>query len=82
MTPTEQLELWVNGESVHNNERDECCPDFSCCNKKVNTPIEVRKKFQDLHQKGDEEGMWSMLSFFLDVPDVYTVDGNPKRTEH
>lgn len=31
MTSDEQLNEWVNGNSIHNHERDECCPDFSCC---------------------------------------------------
>ena len=31
MTPDEQLELWLEGNPVHNEDRDECCPDFSCC---------------------------------------------------
>ena len=31
MTCLRQLERWVKGESVHNKTRDECCPDFSCC---------------------------------------------------
>lgn len=28
-----QLEYWTKGVSVHNEVDDECCPDFSCCNK-------------------------------------------------
>jgi hypothetical protein len=31
MTALEQLEKWVAGENVHDKERDECCPDFACC---------------------------------------------------
>lgn len=27
----EQGHAWINGQSVHNKLRDECCPDFSCC---------------------------------------------------
>ena len=45
MKPNEQLAKWVNGESIHNKERDECCPDFSCCNPDVTTPAEERVKF-------------------------------------
>lgn len=29
MTPTEQLESWVQGINLHNSTRDECCPRFS-----------------------------------------------------
>lgn len=42
MTPNEQLELWVRGKSVHNDERDECCPDFSCCSPELLAPEHER----------------------------------------
>lgn len=35
MTPNEQLALWVQGSSIHNLERNECTPDFSCCCRKL-----------------------------------------------
>ena len=28
MTSDEQLKEWVKGNSIHNPDRDECCPDF------------------------------------------------------
>jgi hypothetical protein len=31
MTCQEQLDEWVKGNSIHDVERGECCPDFSCC---------------------------------------------------
>jgi len=31
MKKEEQLTEWVKGNSIHNKEQDECCPDFSCC---------------------------------------------------
>lgn len=31
MTPDEQLDMWLEGKSVHNPTTNECCPDFSCC---------------------------------------------------
>lgn len=57
----EQLELWVNGKSVHNKDRNECCPDFSCCSKGVDTPLEARLAFQ----RADQETRESMLGMFL-----------------
>ena len=45
ITVEEQLDRWVNGDSVHNLSRGECCPDFSCCNPELQTPVEVRRKF-------------------------------------
>ncbi len=40
-----QLAEWVAGRSWHNTVRDECCPDFSCCNSQVSTPLDVRQRF-------------------------------------
>lgn len=54
MTSDEQLEQWVNGVSVHNNERDECCPDFSCCNPNSAAPIEQRILFRDRPELRDK----------------------------
>lgn len=65
MTPEEQLDLWVSGKSVHNYDRyppdGECCPDFSCCDKNANTPIELRKRFK----AADDETRFKMLGMFL-----------------
>lgn len=64
MTPTEQVALWVEGKSVHNVERDECCPDFSCCGGKL-APLDVRKRFQQAHLEGDEATIMEFLMLFL-----------------
>ena len=40
-----QLEKWVNGVSEHNHERDECCPDFSCCQTTYLAPEAERRLF-------------------------------------
>jgi hypothetical protein len=61
----EQLNRWVTGDSVHNNETDECCPDFSCCNDKMDTPIEVRKRFQQAVLEEDHRTQHEMLMMFL-----------------
>lgn len=47
MDSDEQLALWVNGESVHNDERDECCPDFSCCRPDLLARQEDREEFME-----------------------------------
>ena len=60
MTPEQQLDLWCEGHSVHNAATDECCPDFSCCNQKIDTPIEDRKLFRDRPELRD-----AMLGQFL-----------------
>jgi hypothetical protein len=65
MTYKEQLELWVKGESVHDTENDICCPDFSCCNKKINTPIEERLAFKKVYEFGDEKSVNTFLMGYL-----------------
>ena len=61
----EQLNLWVDGKSVHNDEREECCPDFSCCNKKVSTPKEVKELFRIAYLKDNQVVIERMLMEFL-----------------
>ena len=63
MTSSEQLERWVEGESIHRGSPTEgqCCPDFSCCNDKMNTPKETREVFQ----RANEQIRESMLMTFL-----------------
>lgn len=60
MTPEEQVELWCNGKSVHNHDRDECCPDFSCCNPSAAAPMEERQTFKNRPELRD-----AMLMGFL-----------------
>ncbi len=47
MTPDEQMKEWLAGKPIHNTERDECCPDFSCCRPELLWDPEVRQKFVD-----------------------------------
>ena len=61
MTCEEQLQLWLKGKSVHNEERNECCPDFSCCKPEFLAPFEEREMFVEQLVKGDN----SMLYMFL-----------------
>lgn len=65
MTPEEQLQKWVNGVSIHNDNDDACCPDFSCCNKDVNTSHFERKRFQKAFLEGDLSTVLSMCEKFL-----------------
>ena len=45
MTVDEQLERWVVGDPVHNPDRDECCPDFSCCKPELLAREDVRRRY-------------------------------------
>ena len=61
MTPEQQLALWVQGINKHNDERDECCPDFACCQTSNHWPIELRLTFQKLYDEGGSEAIEPML---------------------
>ena len=65
MKVIEQLNLWVDGKSTHNEELGECCPDFSCCNKEVNTPQEVKEIFRTAYLKNDQSLIYRLLMEFL-----------------
>ncbi len=58
----EQLNKWVEGESWHNPEFDECCPDFSCCGSKI-VDKEVRIAFKEAY---DEKNYKLMETFCFD----------------
>ena len=55
-----QLEAWVKGMPRHNTERDECCPDFSCCRPELLAPVKLRRKFI---QAGEVERHGMLLHF-------------------
>lgn len=65
MTHIEQLELWLKGESIHNKDKGECCPDFSCCNKKMKTDHKIRKLFYDAYHRKDYKIVDTLLIGFL-----------------
>ena len=66
MTPDEQLDEWLKGNPIHNDDRDECCPDFSCCRGKDKiAPLATRKRFVQAFKDGDDETVNQMLLMFL-----------------
>lgn len=64
MTVEEQLKKWVDGNPVHNHERGECCPDFSCCTGKL-ASLHVRERFTKAYRDNDEDTIMQMLGMFL-----------------
>jgi len=60
-----QLKRWVEGKPLHNTIRNECCPDFSCCNGGNIMPVEVRQKFQMAVEEGDKEAEMNILGMGL-----------------
>ncbi len=61
MTVDEQLALWVQGRSAHNDDRGECCPDFSCCNPESAASREERETYV----RATGEIQMGMLGTFL-----------------
>ena len=56
-----QLAEWLKGNPIHNDKRDECCPDFSCCQPELLVDQRTRQAFVD----ADEALRMSMLGIFL-----------------
>ena len=82
MTYTEQLDAWVAGNSIHKQDTNECCPDFSCCQPELGIPIEQRILFRD-----HPEHQHKMLMVFLGAlissmtdKEVYLAGEEPGQT--
>lgn len=60
-----QLKHWVKGTPLHNTIRDECCPDFSCCNGGNIMPVEARKSLANAYSEGDESAVQKICMFGL-----------------
>ena len=71
MKPRDQLELWLAGESVHNDERDECTPDFSCCRPELLAPKDTRQAFVDADEDKRHLFLLGFLGAAVDGQDVY-----------
>ena len=64
MNNIQQLDLWVEGMSLHNQETDTCCPDFSCCGGQL-VHQSKRIMFRDAYVAGKDDVVESLLSEFL-----------------
>lgn len=61
-----QLVQWVDGNPVHNDERDECTPDFSCCRGiEFMADKDARERFLKADKEGDDKTKNAMLGMFL-----------------
>jgi hypothetical protein len=65
MTEEEQLQSWLLAKPFHNNEKDVCCPDFSCCNPKLLAPLHEREFYVGSVLQGNEETAKKLLKVFL-----------------
>lgn len=64
MTPKQQLDEWVKGNSIHDYDyggEGQCCPDFSCCAPNLLAPEKARIAFRD----ASDEDRFKMLGYFL-----------------
>ena len=76
MTPAQQLEKWVRGESVHNGAAKnlgECCPDFSCCHPDMLWPEDRRKEFAAVDDASRERMLLGGLSGLMDYHECRKV---------
>ena len=81
-----QLSEWVKGNPMHNKDRDECAPDFSCCRgKEYMADEETRKRFYKAHIEDDKEVINQMLMMFLGTAlsnkNVHIVGDTPKENQ-
>lgn len=65
MDKMKQLEEWVKGNSIHDTEIDECCPDFSCCCPDLLADEIERIAFHRFFVDGNQEACLEMLSTFM-----------------
>jgi len=79
----DQLDDWVRGKPWHNDEFDECCPDFSCCGRTLSSES-VRARFKQATDEGDEATVSEMLMMFLGgcVDDGVHLAGQQKGLDH
>jgi len=63
MDERKQLEEWVKGNSIHDDENDICCPDFSCCYEELLSEENIRTKFFEAYERGD----YQMIGLFASV---------------
>ena len=65
LTSEEQLERWVEGESLCPNEYGDCCPDFSCCVPSLLVDKDARVEFTEAYAQGDNRKVEHMCLMFL-----------------
>ena len=62
----EQVRVWaLEDKSIHNKERDECCPDFSCCTPELLAPKAVRELYYRAELSGNHKVVERLLGEFL-----------------
>jgi hypothetical protein len=75
MTERDQLGKWVKGENIHNHTRDECCPDFACCQPNNHWPNLLRLKFHEAYLAGGDVMPMLLMALSGVVPDDVHIAG-------
>lgn len=65
LTPDQQVAEWIDGRSVCPSTTGECCPDFSCCQPKLQWPVDKRRKFAAADQGPREKMMMGSIGALL-----------------
>ena len=65
MTYDEQIEKWVNGESVHG---EQCCPDFSCCRPELKWSEDQRRLWRNKPELRYEMALMALSAALSDQP--------------
>lgn len=73
-----QLDQWLKGRSLHNPGRNECCPDFSCCEPGIKTPLELKERYVKAYREKDHQAQMSLLGMFLATGIEQMKKTNPK----
>lgn len=77
MTSEEQLQKWVEGKSIHNENGNkqggECCPDFSCCKPGLKWPKEKRELFANSDEKTQSGMLMGALRALMDYEEIRKV---------
>jgi len=74
-----QMKKWQMGQFLHNNVRDECCPDFSCCGGEPWSQ-HTRNAFVEHYEAGKDTSAFLALALSGIVPASVHVAGGPNET--
>jgi len=62
---TDQVNAWLEGVSLHMEDPDMCCPDYSCCVPPLQAHLEERELYAQAWAKGDMKTVERLDCWFL-----------------
>lgn len=78
----EQLALWRQGRSLHNDELNQCCPDFSCCDPSLQSTQGIRDLYFKAFTEGNEKLIQDMLVGFMQRACNKLTEDDPEYEVH